>query len=81
MQKVITPTIDELRGRFHRYRYRGAIQDYEILAAAMGMTKGTLYRFAKGGPVQEHILLKVEAWCAQQEEDSAHKALIQPLTV
>lgn len=68
---TIPESIDLLRGLFHRYRYMRTLQGYGEIAQEMGLTKATLYRFGKGGSIQEESLKKIEAWCRKEEEDHA----------
>ena len=68
---TVSDTIDLLRGRFHRCRYARSEQDYNIIAQDMGLTKVTLYRFAKGGAAHEDTLAKIEGWCEREEQAHA----------
>ena len=68
---TIAATIDQLRGRFHRCRYTRDEQDYQAIAIEMNLTKATLYRFGKGGSVQEESLIKIEEWCMREEAQHA----------
>ena len=63
----VASTINLLRGRFHRCRCHREERDYQAIATEMGLTKSTLYRFAKGGSAQEEVLTKIEQWCDKEE--------------
>lgn len=76
---TIPEAVDLLRGRFHRCRYLRNVQDYDAIAAEIGLSRVTLYRFGKGGPIKEDSLYKIEQWC-QKEEDTRNDTNLSPFS-